>query len=245
MKMSEREHVHVSCLIDHLQGLKSIKIREAAESLAMFMGTKEIGSSSGLPTCIQYSQGVGNFSQHLCQHNIKSAVLFDSPEAFDFTSELLSQSPEKYLDLILIEDPIKLEDSSFPLCPNGDGWQIVILDDIVSSICGDADLIPLLRSIASTMVIGGYLIIHVVDMAKNGGWSKEFNNSVVTESFEKTSLRKYARTITSHGAVTTRHVNTMYSFAVSDLHECARQACFRPNREMGLDPSEWCCYERV
>ena len=84
-----------------------------------------------------------------------------------------------------------------------------------------------------------------MDMSKNKSWNKEYNETVVTESFEKSSLRRFDRVITAHGAVNTRYTETLNSFSVSDLHSCAREAHFRPTREIGLDPSEWCCYEKV
>jgi len=242
-KEEEKDYVHVSCLIDHLQGKKSNDIEKAAESLSMHLGLKEVETQFGIPACIQYTRGVGNFAQNLSKGDVKSAILFDSPEAFDFTTELMDG--KKDLGLFLIEDALPLSELSFPLCPDGEGWKVVILEDIVPAIGGDEELIKLLRSMSAAMIKNGLLIIRVADMAKNGSWNKEYNDTVVTESFEKSSLRRYDRTITAHGAVNMRHTEVLGSFAVSDLHSCAREAHFRPTRETGLDPSMWCCYEKV
>jgi len=245
-KKKEKEHIHVSCLIDHLQNKLSNEIDKAAESLSMYMGSQEMETQYGAPTCIQYTRGTGAFARSIAKHQVRSAILFDSPESFDFTTELIEgRNGERDLDLFLIEDPLPTSELSFPLCPDGNGWKVVILEDIVPTIGGDEELIQMLRSISSSMVTGGLLIIRTADIVKNGSWNKEHNETVVTESFEKTSLRKYTRTITAHGAVNIRYSETLNSFSTSDLHSCAREAHFRPTREMGLDSSEWCCYEKV
>jgi len=237
----ERDYIHISCLIDHLQGKLSDDISKAAESLAMHMGVKGIETAYGVPACIQYTRGVGNFVQNLSKSDVKSALLFDSPEAFDFTTELI----EGDLNLFLIEDSLSLSELSFPLCPDGNGWKVVILEDIIPAVGGDEQLIKMLRSISAAMVLNGLLIIRVAEMADNKSWNKEYNDTVVTESFEKTSLRRYDRVITAHGAVNMRHKETLNAFSISDIHSCAREAHFRPTRETGLDPSSWCCYEKV
>ena len=243
-KQEEQEHIHISCLIDHLQSKLSSDITNAAESLAMYLGVQDGAETQyGAPTCIQYTRGIGAFVQNMAKHQIKSAILFDSPESFDFTTELIED--QKDLDLFLIEDPLPVSELSFPLCPNGDGWKTVILEDIISVIGGDAELIQMLRSISSAMDIGGFLIIRTADMVNKKSWNKEHNDTVVTESFEKTTLRKYTRTITAHGTVNIRHSEILNSFSAADLHSCAREAHLRPTREMGLDPLEWCCYEKV
>jgi hypothetical protein len=239
----EKDYLMISCLIDHLQNIRDNEIPKAAESLAMFLGQKEEILNYGAPVCIQYTRGVGNFAQNLSKSEINCAVLFDSDEAFEFTSEL---NEGKTLDsLYLIEDTLPTSEFSFPACPNVEGWKVVILEDIVPSVGGDVELTKLLRSISSTMTDGAFLVIRTADMKKNEAWNKEYNDNVVTESFEKKALRKYQRTITSHGSVNVRHTEVLNSFANSDLHSCAREANFRPTREMGLDPSIWCCYEKV
>jgi len=244
MSKKEQEYIHISCLINHLQSKRSNNIANAAESLAMYLGVQENAEVQyGAPTCIQYTRGIGSFVQNMAKHQIKSVILFDSNESFDFTTELLGD--QKDLDLFLIEDPLAISELSFPLCPNGDGWKTVILEDIIPAIGGDVELIKMLRSISSAMEVGGFLIIRTADMVNNNSWNKEHNDTVVTESFEKTSLRKYTRTITAHGTVNIRHSEILNSFSASDLHSCAREAHFRPTREMGLDPLEWCCYEKV
>ena len=243
-KNQEQEHIHISCLINHLQSKLSNDIASAAESLAMYLGVQEDAETQyGTPTCIQYTRGIGAFVQNMAKHQIKSVILFDSPESFDFTTELIGD--KKDLNLFMIEEPLPISELSFPLCPNGEGWKTVILEDIVPAIGGDAQLIQMLRSVSSAMEVGGFLIIRTADMVKNNSWNKEHNDTVVTESFEKTSLRKYTRTITAHGTVNIRHSEVLNSFSASDLHSCAREAHFRPTREMGLDPLEWCCYEKV
>jgi len=243
-KEQEKDYIHISCLIDHLQSKLSNDISNAAESLAMYLGTQEDAKTQyGAPTCIQYTRGIGSFVQNMVKHEIKSAILFDSHESCDFTTELIEG--QKDLGLFLIEDPLAISELSFPLCPNGDGWKTVILEDIISAIGGDGELIQLLRSISSAMDVGGLLIIRTADMVNRKSWNKEHNDTVVTESFEKTSLRKYTRTITAHGTVNIRHSEILNSFSASDLHSCAREAHFRPTRELGLDPLEWCCYEKV
>ena len=120
-----------------------------------------------------------------------------------------------------------------------------MIDDIVGFVGGDADLTSLLRSISSTMQDGGNLIIRINKLKDGSSFSREHNDTVVTESIEKIGMRRFKRAFTSHGAITLRHEDNINSFDSSDLHDCARNASFRPTREIGLDPSIWCCYEKI
>jgi len=240
-KKEEKQDVHVSCLIDHLKNGKAKELEKTAETIAVASLMNE--DQPTLPLAIQYTHGVANAAQALAKHNYKTAVLFDSPEAFEFTSELLSTGGASHL--MLIEDPIALGDQAFPMSPDGEGWQVVILDDVVPFVGADAELTALLRSVASTMKDGGNVIIRIANLENNKSWSREHNDTVVTESIEKVGMRRFKRSFTSHGEVSLRHEETIYSFDASDLHDCARNASFRPTRELGLDPSIWCCYEKI
>ena len=237
------EYLHVSCLIDHLKGAKNQEIPKAAEALTISAQMNE--ESTNLPIAIQYTHGVANFAQSLAEHNFRTAILFDSNEAFEFTTELMSDNKSLFGHLMLIEDSIPVSDKSFPMSPDGEGWRVVILDDIVPFIGGDIDLTLLLRSVSSTMKSGGNLIIRIAKLEDKKSWNKEYNDTVVTESIEKVGLRRYKRAFTSHGTIKLRHEETLNSFDLSDLHDCSRNAGFRPTRELGLDSSVWCCYEKI
>ena len=116
------EHLHVSCLIDHLKNGKSKEISEAAEALTISAVMND-GDNAALPMAIQYTHGVGNMAQALAKHDFRSAILFDSPEAFEFTSELLSDGGAALGRLSLIADAIPAEEHAFPMSPDGEGWK--------------------------------------------------------------------------------------------------------------------------
>lgn len=241
-KNEVNEHLHVSCLIDHLKNVKNPEITKTAETIAVASQMNE-EESAALPMAIQYTHGVANMAQALAQHDFTTAILFDSPEAFEFSTELMSDGSHGHL--MLIEDPIPITDQAFPMSPDGHGWKTVILDDMIKFVGGDADLTSLLRSISSTMREGGNLLMRITPLKDGDSWSREHNDTVVAESIEKMGLRKFKRAFTSHGAISLRHEEMINSFSASDLHDCARNASFRPTRELGLDPSSWCCYEKI
>lgn len=242
MSREEKQDAHVNCLIDHLKSGKEKEIAKTAETLAVSSVMNE--EQTTLPMAIQYTHGVANFAQALAKHDFKTAILFDSPEAFEFTSELLSDN-NSASHLMLIEEPISLGDQAFPMSPDGEGWKIVILDDIVPFVGADKELTALLRAISSTMKDGANLIVRIAKLEDGKSWSREHNDTVVTEAIDKIGMRRFKRSFTSHGAVTLRHEDSVYSFDAADIHDCARNASFRPTRELGLDPSIWCCYEKI
>lgn len=245
--MAEREFIHVSCLIDYLKNNKSDVLANAAETLSVstVMNEMEEAASNNNPTAIQYTHGVGNMAQKLASHNLRTAVLFDSQEAFDFSTELLEDQEALSGHLMLIEDPVSLEEGGFPMSPDQAGWQLVILDDILPFVGKDADVTNLLKLVHSTMKDDGNLILRIAQFKDDDSWSREHNDTVVTEAIDKVGMRRFKRSFTSHGNISLRHEEDIFAFDVSDLHDCARNASFRPTRELGLDPSIWCCYEKV
>jgi hypothetical protein len=238
----EKAHLTINALIDHLQSFKRTDINQAYENLAAFIGLN-FPNPERVPEIIQYTRGIGTLVSQVAENDIKSALLFDSSEAFDFVQELHSESGTLE-NLILIEDELPVSELSFPLCPNGKGWKVVILDDILPAVGGDEQVTQLMRSISGAMDVGGYLIIRLPEL-KEDSWSKEFNNTVVTESLKKKSMRRFERTITAHGEIDVRFTEDVHNFSAADLHACARDAHFRPNRDMGMDSSIWCCYQKV
>jgi len=242
-EQTNKDHLSVSCLIDYLKWQKDTDLRQAAENLSSYWTLQmEEGNTSNLPTTVQYTHGVGNLAAMIAQHNYRTAILFDSQEAIDFAFELNNERPKSFITII--DQPIPINEVSFPMSPDGNGWKNAILDDVVQFVEGDMQLIALLKAIYLTMQDKSKLIVRIPKLAKQA-WNREYNSTVVTESIEKQSVRKYTRTITSHGEIELRSSETLYDFAAGDLHESARAANFRPTRDLGLDPSLWCCYDKV
>lgn len=241
MTKENKDHLSVNSLIDFLKFQKDVALSQAAENLSSYWGLTA-DSPSRTPSTVQYTHGVGNLANRIAQHNHPVAILFDSQEAVDFAIELRSERKNELVSII--EDPLSIEEVSFPISPDGNGWKNVILDDILMFIGGDLQLVALLRAVYYAMADEAKLILRVPKLSKSS-WNREYNSTVVTEAIEKRSLRKYERIITSHGEIELRHVEEIFDFAIGDLHESARSANFRPTRDMGLDPSVWCCYDKV
>jgi hypothetical protein len=240
MTEENRDYRHVECLIDMLQSELSSDLNSASESLAMTCGV--LGEQTESPSVIQYARGIGGFAVKMSEHNVKTALLFDSQESIDFAKELSEERSSKYLSII--DGSLPLEKLSFPVSPDGKGWSYVILDDIIPYVGGDMQLTALLKAIHLATAEDAKLIIRIPNL-KTKSWNKEYNKTVVTESISKVSIRKFQKTITSHGEVQLRHADDIYNFAIGDIHDCARNSKFRPTRDLGLDPSAWCCYDRV
>ena len=242
MTEENRDHVSISCLVDYLKYQKDVALSQAAENLTSYWGLNFEEASPTTPTTVQYTHGVGNLAAHISNHNHRVALLFDSIEALEFSIELREERNTEFVSII--EEVLPVEEVSFPISPDGKGWKNVILDDILMFVGGDLQLMSLLRAIYLSMAEESKLIIRIPQLKKSS-WNREYNATVVTESVEKTSVRKFTRALTSHGEIELRHTEDMYNFAIGDIHESARAAKFRPTRDMGLDPSVWCCYDKV
>jgi hypothetical protein len=235
-----RDYRHVECLIDMLQSSVSSDLKSASESLAMTCGV--LGEQSESPSVIQYARGVGGFAVNMSEHNVRTAILFDSQEAIDFAKELSEDRNSQHLSIV--DGPLPVEKLAFPISPDGKGWSYVILDDIVPYVGGDLQLTTLLKAIYLATAEDAKLVIRLPNI-ESKSWNKEYNKTVVTESISKVSIRKFQKTITSHGEIQLRHADDIYNFSAGDIHDCARNSNFRPTRDLGLDPSVWCCYDRV
>lgn len=235
------EYRYIDCLIDMLKNENATDIKQSSDNLSVFLGTKDMVSSFS-PKIIQYTHGIGGFASEVSMNDIKTAVLFDSLEAVDFAKE--HYSDKKANNLSIIEDSLPIENYAFPMSPDGEGWSCVILDDIVPYIGDDIEMVKLFNAIHLTTCENAKLIVRLPKI-KESSWNREYNKVVITESIKKENIRKFTRTITSHGDLELRHSEKIYNFSDGDIHDNAREASFRPTRDIGLNSAVWCCYDRV